>query len=207
MGQVKTISQKIYIMQKIISNIDIPKVLLTRNDLPKVFKDMGYKVGTEIGVYQGEFTKKFCEMGLKMYAIDPWAAYLGAGRSENKTDKQDLNYDIAQKTLSPYPDCKLIRKSSMDALEDFTDESLDFVYIDGDHRFRYIAEDLTEWYKKIKSGGAISGHDYFCTSPNANNVLCHVKHVVDAFVKTYELNNLYVIGQNDKTPSWVIIKP
>lgn len=180
---------------------------ISRDELPKLFKDMGLKVGAEIGVYHGEFTKKFCEAGLKMYAIDPWAAYLGAGRSENKTDKQDLNYNIAQKNLSPYPDCKLIRKSSMDALEDFDDQSLDFVYIDGDHRFRYIAEDLTEWYKKVRSGGVISGHDYFCTAPNANNVLCHVKPVVDAFVKTYGLKSFYIIGQNDKTPSWVIIKP
>ena len=183
------------------------KTLKTRDELPLYFKEIGFKTGAEIGVYRGEFTKKFCEVGLKMYAIDPWMAYLGAGRSENKSDMQDVNFDHAKKSLSPYPDCTLVRKTSMDALADFKDESLDFIYIDGDHRFRYIAEDLSEWYKKVKSGGIISGHDYFSTSPNANNVICHVKPIVDAFVKTYSIDNFYIIGkEKDKTPSWIIQK-
>lgn len=179
----------------------------SRDKLPEALKEMGFKVGAEIGVYRGAFTKLFCEKGLKMYAIDPWMAYLGAGRSENKKDKQDVNFEYAKKQLSPSPDCTLIRKTSMQALEDFKDGSLDFVYIDGDHRFRYIAEDLSGWYAKVRSGGVISGHDYFCTSPKATNVICHVKPVVDAFVKTFEIPNLHIIGQSDKTPSWVIIKP
>ncbi len=48
----------------------------------------------------------------------------------------------------------------MDALEDFEDNSLDFVYIDGDHNFKHISEDIYEWTKKVRSGGIVSGHDY-----------------------------------------------
>ena len=187
----------------------------SREELPEVFKNMGFKVGAEIGVYRGEFTKLFCEAGMKMSAIDPWMAYLGAGRSENKADKQDVNYESAKQTLSPFPDCKLIRKTSMKALEEFEDNSLDFAYIDGDHRFKFIAEDLVEWSKKVKVGGVISGHDYFYTSPTANNVICHVGPVVNAFVKASGIPNFYVFGKtepqesakkNDKTLSWMWIK-
>lgn len=186
--------------------MEIPDKNSSRDDLPQFFVDMGYKVGAEIGVYRGGFTKLFCQAGLKMYAIDPWMAYLGAGRSENKTDKQDENYEIAQKTLSQYSSCKLIRKTSQDALIDIPDASLDFVYIDGDHRFRYIAEDIVGWSKKVKKGGVISGHDYFNTKPTATNVICHVKSIVDAFIKTYNILDFFIIGQKDKTPSWVIKK-
>ncbi|MBI2593035.1 class I SAM-dependent methyltransferase [Candidatus Daviesbacteria bacterium] len=177
-----------------------------RNDLPELFKELGFKVGAEIGVYRGEFTEKFCRAGLKMYAIDPWIGYKGAGRSEKAQDMQDYNFECAKKTLSQYKDCTLIRKTSMEALRDFKAESLDFVYIDGDHRFPAIAADIYGWYPKVKKGGIISGDDYFCTSPVANNVLCHVKPIVDAFVQTYDLADFYIIGQKDKKPSWIIVK-
>ena len=182
---------------------EIPDSL--RNELPELFKQLGFKVGAEIGVYRGEFTEKFCKAGLQMSAIDPWMGYKGAGRSETKQEMQDYNYECAKKLLSPY-NAQLIRKTSMEALKDFKDESLDFIYIDGDHRFPFIAEDIYHWYSKVKKGGIISGDDYFCTSPVANNVLCHVKPVVNAFVETYDLTDFYIIGQKDKKMSWMIIK-
>jgi hypothetical protein len=168
---------------------------------------MGCKVGAEIGVYRGEFTEKFCKEGLTMYAIDPWIGYKGAGRSERAQEMQDFNLECAKKTLSRYKNCTLIRKTSMDAIPDFKSDSLDFVYIDGDHRFRFIAEDINEWFWKVRRGGVISGHDYFCTSPGANNVICHVRPIVDVFVKTFGIENLYTFGQNDKTLSWMFVKP
>ena len=181
----------------------------SRDNLPEFFKEMNFKIGAEIGTYRGEYTEKFCKVGLTMYAIDPWIGYIGAGRSEQKQDMQDTNFEIAQKRLAPYKDCTLVRKTSMEALADFKNESLDFVYIDGDHRFPYIAEDLYEWYSKVKKGGIISGHDYFCTDPWASNVLCKVGPVVDAFVKAYRIENLYVFGdpKKEKALSWMFIRP
>ncbi len=186
-----------------------------RDELPEFFKQMGYKVGAEIGVYKGEFTEKFCKAGLKMYAIDPWLAYVGAGRTQQKQDRQDFLYGHTKRTLAPYPECKIIRKTSFEASKDFKDGSLDFVYIDGDHRFKYIAEDIVEWEKKVRRGGAVSGHDYFCTDPQANNVLCQVGAIVDAFVKAYQIGDFYAFGRskpleqeakNDRYLSWMWIK-
>lgn len=179
----------------------------SRDDLPKYLKSLDFKVGVEIGVFMGEFTKLFCEQGLEICAIDPWDGYDGAGRTEKVQEKQDINYKHTKELLAPYDKCKIIRKTSMEALKDFENESLDFIYIDGNHKFQYIAEDLYEWYYKVKKGGVISGHDYFYTQPLANNVLCHVGPVVDAFVKIKEIENLYIFGQKgDKTLSWMFFK-
>jgi len=169
----------------------------SRNALPQFFVEKGYKVGAEIGVFQGEFTEKFCQAGLTMHAIDPWTGYAGAGRTEKVQGKQDINFEHAAARLSP----------SMAALEDFKNDSLDFVYIDGDHRFRYIAEDISEWFRKVKKGGAIAGHDYFMTSPTSTNVICQVEPVVDAFIKVMSIENLYVFeSDSDRSPSWMFIK-
>ncbi len=184
----------------------------SRDELPTFFKEMGYKVGAEIGVFRGEFTKKFCEVGLKMYAVDPWIGYVGAGRSEKVQDKQNINLQHAKKNLAPYPNCKIIRKTSMDAVKDFKDGSLDFVYIDGNHDFRHVAEDVSEWSKKVRKGGIVSGHDYLCTQPEARNVIIQTKHVIDAYVKTYNIKNFYTLGgtslerRGDSTKSWFWIK-
>ena len=176
-----------------------------RDELPKFFIDKGYKVGAEIGSLKGEFTEKFCKAGLKIYAIDPWIGFSGQGRTQKHQEIQNKYYDEAKKRLTPYTNCKIIRKTSMDALEDFKDGSLDFVYIDGAHDFRHIAEDIYEWNKKIKSGGAISGHDYFNTIPTASNIVCNVKAVLDAYVKAFDIKNLYILS-GEKYKSWIWIK-
>lgn len=185
-----------------------------RSDLPIYLVEQGYKVGAEIGVYKGGFTEKFCQAGLKMYAIDPWMAYSGAGRPSKLQERQDYIYEEeAKKRLAPY-DCTLIRATSMDALKEFKDGSLDFVYIDGDHTFRYIAEDLFEWSKKVRSGGVVSGHDYYYFGPSKGTGLwCQVGPVVDAYVKAFEITTLHTFGRNRKSPdkddrylSWMFTK-
>lgn len=183
-----------------------------RDDLPKFFKEMGYKVGAEIGVYIGEFTEKFCKEGFKMYAIDPWIPYLGSGRTFKLAEVQEKVYLQAKKRLEIYPNCQIIRKTSMEALKDIPDGSLDFIYLDGDHRFKYIAEDLVEWSQKVRKGGIISGHDYNDSIPQARNIICNVGSVVDAYVKSFGIENFYLIGGinnssfYDKYYSWLWIK-
>lgn len=170
-----------------------------RNELPGFLVDIGCKVGAEIGVYKAEFTELFCKAGLKMYGVDPWKAFSGQGRSQKVQDRQDFLFGHASRTVAPY-DCTLIRKTSMDALADFPDGSLDFVYIDGNHEFPWVAEDIYHWSKKVKKGGVISGHDYFNTTPTAENVLCHVRVVVDAYAALYGIENWWLFGKRRIRP-------
>jgi hypothetical protein len=180
----------------------------TREDLPQFFVEMGYKAGAEIGVYHGDFTKSLCKSGLEIYGIDPWMPFLGQGRSQRIQEVQDTDYNIAKNNVAEYKNCSLIRKPSMEALGEFPDENLDFVYIDADHSFRYFAEDIVEWSKKVRKGGAVCGHDYFHTDPTATNVVCHVDAVVDAYTKIMGITNWYIFGGRriDKKPSWMFIK-
>ena len=187
----------------------------SRDELPKFFKEMGYKVGAEIGVFKGEFTIKFCKVGLKMYAIDPWLSYCGSGRTLRSQERQDFLFGHATRLLGRYDNCTIIRKTSMDAVKDFKNGSLDFVYIDADHSFKHIAQDICEWTKKVRKGGVVSGHDYHCTVPEARNVVCHVKEVVNAYVSVFGIKNFYIFGRskpigkeakNDRYLSWMFVR-
>jgi len=181
----------------------------SRNGLPELFVQMGFRIGAEIGVYRGQFSEKFCIAGLKMYAIDPWMAFRGQGKHQRMQEVEDGYYAETVKRLAPYPDCTIIKKTSMEALDDFRDGSLDFVYIDGDHNFRHAAEDIFEWSKKVRAGGVVSGHDYWNTNYYARNLVCNVGVIVDAYTKAFIITNWYIYkpdnsrDPNDLKFSWL----
>ena len=177
-----------------------------RGELPEFFKEMGYTIGAEIGVYKGEFTEKFCQVGLKMYAIDPWHSYEAAGRASKYQTRQEFLYGHAQRVLVPYVDCTIIRKASMDAVCHFKDESLDFVYIDGDHSFKHVAQDIYEWTWKVRKGGIVSGHDYKANRGGIFQNINQVGPVVDAYIKAFDIKNWYLLGDGDHASSWFWIR-
>ena len=172
-----------------------------RKDLPGFFKNLGFKVGVEIGVYLGEFTKLLAMEGFKIYGVDPWLIYSDLG-SKHRQGAYDAFYKMAQNALVPYPNVELIRKTSMDAVKDFGDGSLDFVYIDANHKFRYIAEDIYEWSKKVRTGGIVSGHDYSISG------MCQVKPVVDAYTTAFDIKQWFVLGKRHQgqEKSWLWFK-
>jgi hypothetical protein len=183
----------------------------SRDDLPEFFAELGYKVGAEIGVFRGEFTEKLCKAGLKMFGIDPYIDYPDFRNPQHRNER---HLEIATQVLEPY-DYTLIRKMSMDALGDFPDESLDFVYIDGNHHLRYVVEDIVEWTKKVKKGGIIAGHDFVYLFSEHPMKVSHVIYAVEAYTQAYNIKNWHIIGRKetkegekrDKWRSWMFVKP
>lgn len=58
------------------------------------------------------------------------------------------------------PKVNIIQKNSVEAAREFNDKSLDFVYIDADHSYKAVDQDIKAWLPKVKDGGIIAGHDY-----------------------------------------------
>jgi hypothetical protein len=180
----------------------------SRDGLPEFFIQMGYKVGAEIGVYKGGYTEQLCKVGLKIYAIDPWLP-----NTDNRgKERQDSLHESTIERLKPY-DCAVLRRTSEYSLQFFTNNSLDFVYIDGDHTFKSIAHDIYEWEKRVRPGGIISGHDYFNSIPGDGTANVHVKSIVDAYVEAFAIKNWYIFGKlnnpispDDNFYSWMWVK-
>ena len=153
---------------------------------------------------------------MRLYCIDPWEAYTDYVEQHTTEGQAELNdfYKIAKERLQNY-NCSFIRKRSMDALEDFEDNSLDFVFIDGNHTFEYVVNDIAEWTKKVRVGGIISGHDYWNSSDGGYTVkgltetekfkLCQVKDVVNAWTKANQIKPWFVLNA-DKCPSFFWVK-
>jgi hypothetical protein len=173
---------------------------------PKLFKDLGYTVGAEIGVELGAFSKQLIQDNpdLKLYCIDFWKAYIYKGtgpiRSGKSQPRQDSYYERAKVKLAPY-NCEIIKDSSMSAVKGFADESLDFVYIDAAHDYDHVKEDIREWSKKVRMGGIVSGHDY-AVFPSGNDGIIRA---VDEWVKENDID-LIVLDDKKRSPSWYYIK-
>jgi len=187
----------------------------TREDLPDFFKEMGFKKGVEIGVSWAQNIIGYCKAGFEIYGVDPWKdsedniyrRIISLDRKHRQTI--DDIYAYAVERTEKYPNCKLIRKLSMDAIHDFPDRSLDFVYIDGNHGFGYVAMDISKWASKIKKGGVIAGHDYIDTLKPRN--YRHVRYVIDAYAKANDFQKFYVLGRmkdknHDRALSYLLIK-
>ncbi len=189
--------------------IEIPDC--RRSDLPQFFAEMGFKVGAEIGVEDGFFSEELCQVGLHVYSIDPWI-HCPSWKYQRSQAQMERMYEETKERLGKFENNTIIRKTSMDAVEYFANESLDFVYIDGNHEFRYIAEDIYEWEKKVRKGGIISGHDYF--TPVQKEV-CAVSAILHAYIGWFGIETWYVLGsKRKKSPehvrerlrSWMWIK-
>ena len=174
-----------YIFEKynIDSNAESPIQLPhKRDELTRLFKEFEYKIGAELGVDRGLYAEELSKTnpGVKLFCIDPWKVY------KDYEDIQDqhimnVNYNSTKKRLAPY-NCEIIKKSSMGAIKEFAPESLDFVYIDANHTYKYVLEDIEKWSKIVKTGGIVSGHDYIWRS-HRKRTRDDVKNAVDLYVK------------------------
>ncbi len=161
-----------------------------RESLATLFPKLGLNKGAEVGVKKGAFSKCICEANPKveLYAIDVWKSAL--------QHRADRYYRIARRTLAPF-NCTLIKKTSMEAVDDFEDESLDFVYIDANHKFDYVCPDIIFWSRKVRMGGIVSGHDYF------NHLRGGVVHAVDGYTRAHNIQPWYVTREIYPSFFWV----
>jgi len=184
----------------------------TRDDMAVLFCDLGFKIGAEVGVSEGVYSETLLKANssLKLYSVDPWS--MDINFDEIPEYKLLRAYEKASARLVKY-NCQIMRMSSMEAVHNFDDGSLDFVYIDGDHRFAHALEDITEWSKKIRSDGVVSGHDYQ-RYRGVHSVHYGVIKAVRGYTESYEITPWFVLGRRsfepryDKCPySWMWVKP
>ena len=174
-----------------------------REGLAALFAKLGYTRGAEVGVQKALYSEVLCQTipGLHLYAIDSWCAYDGY-LDESKQEKFDACRAEAEGRLAPF-DCDIIPEWSLEAAKQIPDASLDFVYIDANHAFVDVVNDIDAWLKKIKPGGIIAGHDY---TPRRRTIKCHVKQVVDCWCYTFHIEPLFLVtGDNrpgNRFASW-----
>lgn len=199
--------------------------------IPEILNKIGAKEAVEVGVFKAQFSKHLLKnWDGTLWLVDPWRAFEeGEGYVDASNHKKHQTaYLEAMQNIEGFESrAFMLRGLSSDMASRFEDNSLDLVYIDGNHAYDWVKEDIELWWPKIKKGGVIAGHDYLdmdwkegMWADNGKDKhiwmsgaesggeqiyagLFGVNPAVDEFA---ELNNLKVVLTKEWLGTWIIEK-
>lgn len=131
-----------------------------------LIKDSNGKIRrvAEIGVWRGRTSKEIleqCHDILSQYwAIDPWVQYLQSPKRWASNEQWDEWYQNVCKLMCWFPKLHVVRMTSLNAAKLFPEEYFDLVFIDGDHFYEAVLNDIEAWLPLVRKGGLLTGHDY-----------------------------------------------
>lgn len=169
-----------------------------RIELAKYLAEQGYTEGAEVGVFGGYFSEVMFQNipGLHLYCVDIW----GTGKYKRAEDE-------AKERLSKY-NSTIIKKPSAEAAKEFTDGSLDFVYIDAAHDYENVKIDINAWAPKVRVGGIIAGDDFYDFPSGKGGVMRAVTeytshHHYDLKLTEWDIDNPI---RDDRMPSFYFVR-
>ena len=134
--------------------------------------DINFGKFVEIGVCSGALSENILNNNKKcfLYCVDPYLNYVDYDDACKYEVGDSLYYSTKDRLNNLFPNRTMfIRKFSKTASEDIIDK-LDFVYIDSNHKFQYVLEDLNIWYDKLKPGGIIICDDAVDTNEELRDI-------------------------------------
>jgi hypothetical protein len=127
----------------------------------------------EIGVLNGDYASLICERPLsKLYLIDPWVSITDVPDRWHACPQEKMD-NYKTEVFNKFSDnnkVEIIEKYSADTFSDFEDDYFDWVYLDANHSYSFVFEDLINWWPKLKPQGFLCGGAYIDV-PFAREVL------------------------------------
>ena len=186
---------------------------LIREEFPIFLNNCGLMgTGAEIGVQNGLYSKILLDnwKGSCLFSIDAWKHFPKDDYIDKANCEDEQHLDLYADTtlkLRKFGERSIIwRMTSEEAAKIMPDKTLDFCYIDADHSYDGVIQDLELWIPKIKSGGIICGHDFITDGEyyDEKGNLVGVFGVEKAVSEYSEKNNwkLHITAENGMHPSW-----
>jgi len=142
-------------------------------------------------------------------AVDIWRDTGVLGQNDWKSPQLELDnqYRHVYRMYESDGRVKIIREASVQAATFFEDETFDFVYIDADHTYEGVSEDIRAWYPKVKVGGIIGGHDYVEATSNDGLEFGVIKAVTEfREEKGIHVNNFHTTQGEEHFASWFLAR-
>ena len=114
----------------------------------------------ELGTHAGVSYFAFCEavqrlgLGTECYAVDTWLGDEHAGFYGEEIYRSVVEINDQYESFS-----RLFRTSFDDAVEEFSDGSIDVLHIDGLHTYEAVRHDFETWLPKLSDRGLVALHD------------------------------------------------
>jgi predicted O-methyltransferase YrrM len=150
-------------------------------------RGIGAEIGVATGVHAARMLKLHPQISL-LYCVDPYVDYDATQSASPAAD-----FEEASRRLKAFGNrIKFVRSTINEAREQMP--PLDFAYIDGDHRYDAVKNDLAVVWPMIKPGGIMGGHDF---QTDWQGVIKAVSEFV--LEKSLKLNV--------ETPDWWVFRP
>jgi hypothetical protein len=171
----------------------------------KAIKDNNFKVVAEVGIGYGFHAKSILDNSDvdKIFLIDPMKFY---PNDQFATDVISYGgFEVLVNNIKTHlkeheSRYTWIRQPSLSITEEqIPDESLDAVFLDGDHSYEAVSKDLPFWFKKIRKGGWLLGDDYASCHPGTTKA-------VNEFAKINGLKIEFLYKPNNKYPIYKFVK-
>ncbi len=129
-------------------------------------------VGVEVGSWKGDFAAKLLRWTRpqRLFLVDPWrhtdsADYAHAmyGQSGGGQEEMDGIYESVRRRFGREIDSGkvvVMREDSLAAAKDWSEGMFDWAYIDGDHTYAAVRDDLEAYWPLVRPGGVLAGDDY-----------------------------------------------
>ena len=127
-----------------------------------ISKLTNFGVCVEIGTWVGHSTCILAliakQLGGTVYTIDTFG---GNGSMLEGLFTRDQILSVLDRNLKKadvIDYVHVLEGTSDDAVKCFADGAIDFLFIDGDHRYEQVKKDIANWLPKVR--GIMAGHDY-----------------------------------------------
>ena len=147
------------------------KKIFRRSPIVHVYRSLKLNprniIAAEIGVSSGAHAHeilKYKFQGLdikidKLYLVDIWHFKKNYSQIINKKISQK-NYNKVLELKKKYSNIKIIKNYSLQAAKKFKNNYFDFLYLDANHSYKAVYQDLKCWFPKLKKNGIFAGDDF-----------------------------------------------
>jgi cephalosporin hydroxylase len=162
---------------------------MTREDIFNLIKNQNPTIA-EIGVEHGGFVDLYYKDNYIIHLIDMWQTEGNDFYFSQKPNQVENGYNEVVKKYKDKKNVNIVKSKSIDAANRYEDNFFDLVYIDADHSYEAVLQDITYWFPKVKKGGIISGHDFDVPTSNQYYANFGVGKAVREFFKdNFNLTN------------------
>jgi len=125
-------------------------------------------VFAEVGTWEGDFSYDLLKYTTcqKLFCVDPYKHFTEGEYPDGMNRLTQAEFDTKFLTVNQRfhefgPRAEFVRMESVQASTYFPENFFDFVYIDGNHDYEYVKQDIRSWWPKVKVGGWLCGDDVY----------------------------------------------
>jgi len=118
--------------------------------------------GAEVGVRTGQTSSHLLRVfpDLHLHTVDPWVPQPTGNETYDDWDFNAMKHEFQSNVRDFKSRITHHEMFSVEAANEVSDNSLDFVFIDAQHDYYSVKADILAWMYKVRPGGLLCGHDY-----------------------------------------------